>query len=54
VNYTGEVDMDLMENADGQAHLYNTNTTTETWNWRITANPNNSVFGTAVAFKAGP
>ena len=52
VTYTGELDLDLMENADGQAHLYNTSTATVNWNWHITANPNNSAFATAVAFKS--
>lgn len=54
VNYAGETDLDLMENADGQAHLYNTSTTPLTWNWLITANPNNSVTAMSVAFKAAP
>jgi hypothetical protein len=52
VNYTGEIDVDLMENADGQAHIYNSDTNVENWNWRITSNPNNSVDATAVAFKS--
>ena len=52
VTYTGELDLDLMENADGQAHFYNASTATVNWNWLITANPNNSAFATAVAFKS--
>jgi len=52
LNYAGEIDLDLMENADGQAHYYNTDTSVENWNWRITSNPNNSVFATAAAFKS--
>ena len=52
VTYTGELDLDLMENADGQAHFYNASTVAENWNWLITANPNNSAFATAVAFKS--
>jgi hypothetical protein len=51
--YTSETDMDLMENADGKAHLYNTTTATENWNWNITNNPSNSWSATAVAFKTG-
>jgi hypothetical protein len=54
VNYAGETDLDLMENADGQAHFYNTSTAPLTWNWLITSNSNNSVFATSVAFKAAP
>lgn len=52
VNYTGEVDLDLMENADAQAHVYNATTATEHWNWRITNNPDNGLTGTAAAFIA--
>ena len=53
VTYTGELDFDLMENADAQAHVYNTGTLPLNWNWLITANPNNSAAATAVAFKSG-
>src|SRR5262249_55413459 len=52
VNYTGEIDLDLMDNADGLAHLYNTDTGTENWNWSITSRANNSASGIAAAFKA--
>jgi hypothetical protein len=52
VTYTGEVDLDLMENADGQAHVYNTSTAALNWNWTITANPDNTAFATAAVFKA--
>ena len=51
--YTGEIDEDLMENADLLAHLYNTDLSTLHWNWHITSNPNNSAGGVAAAFKAG-
>ncbi|PWU18888.1 MAG: hypothetical protein C5B49_06500 [Bdellovibrio sp.] len=54
VTYSGEIDLDLMENADAQAHFYSSSPLTLTWNWRITANPSNSVSATAVSFKAGP
>lgn len=35
VNYAGESDNDLMDNADGKAHFYNPDTTTEHWNWVV-------------------
>jgi len=49
--YTSETDFDLMENADAQAHLYNTTTSAENWNWTITSQSNNSCSAEAVAFK---
>jgi hypothetical protein len=52
VNYAGETDLDLMENADGMGHVYNTNTSTLDWNWSITSNPNNTGSSLAVAFKS--
>jgi hypothetical protein len=51
--YAGENDNDLMENADAQAHLYNTTTGAEHWNWTITSHPDNSCSAEAVAFKPG-
>jgi len=33
VTYAGETDLDTMENADGKAHLYNTDLSPEHWNW---------------------
>ncbi len=51
--YADELDLDLMENADGAAHLYNTDTSTEHWNWTITPRSNNSCTAEAVAFKPG-
>jgi hypothetical protein len=51
--YTSEVDTDLMENADAQAHLYATSTAAEHWNWTITPNGDNSCSAEAVAFKPG-
>jgi hypothetical protein len=47
-----ETDMDLMENADGKAHLYNSTTATENWNWTITPIANDSYSASAVEFKA--
>jgi hypothetical protein len=35
VYYTGETDFDTMDNADGKAHVYNSDTTTENWNWIV-------------------
>jgi hypothetical protein len=49
--YSGELDMDLMENADALAHVYTTTATTEHWNWTITSNGDNSCSSEAVAFK---
>jgi hypothetical protein len=50
--YAGQVDGDMMENADGTAHIYNLTTATLNWNWAITSIDSNSVFGAAAAFKA--
>jgi hypothetical protein len=52
VSYSDETDIDLMENADGHAHVYNSDTSPESWNWNLTPNSNNSVFATAAAFRA--
>ena len=49
--YSGEVDTDLMENADALAHVYTTTASVENWNWSITPRSNNSCFAEAVAFK---
>jgi hypothetical protein len=49
--YDGELDVDLMENADALAHFYNTTTAVQNWNWTITARGNNSCSAEAVAFK---
>jgi len=49
--YSGEVDNDLMENADALAHVYITSGGPETWNWSITVNGGNSCTAEAVAFK---
>ncbi len=35
VTYSGEVDNDLMENADAAAHVYTTAAGVEIWNWRL-------------------
>ncbi len=49
--FSGEVDTDLMENADALAHVYTAATSVENWNWNITPNSNNSCSAEAVAFK---
>jgi hypothetical protein len=54
VTYTGETDFDLMENADGKGHLYNTDLTQENWNWLGHSAASNTYSATAVAFKAAP
>jgi hypothetical protein len=51
--YSGEVDLDLMENADAVGHFYNPDTGTENWNWTITSISNNECNSEAVAFKHG-
>jgi hypothetical protein len=49
--YSGETDLDLMENADAVGHFYNPDTTTESWNWTITPISNDECNSEAVAFK---
>lgn len=51
--YTGETDLDTMENADCRAHLYNTSTAVESWSWAISSQPNNSCFATAIHLLPG-
>lgn len=50
VTYTGEVDGDLMENADALAHYYNPNTTQINWDWTFSNQPSNTAFATGVCF----
>ncbi len=52
--YSGEIDLDLMENADAAAHVYTGAASTEHWNWTITSNGDNSCSSEAVAFKPAP
>jgi uncharacterized repeat protein (TIGR01451 family) len=54
VTYTGETDFDLMENADGKGHLYNSDLTQENWNWLGRSAASNTYSATAVAFKGAP
>jgi len=49
VTYSGEVDTDLMENADAAGHFYNPTTATENWTWAITSNGNNTCTAEAIA-----
>jgi hypothetical protein len=52
VTYSGEVDMDTMENADAVGHLYNGSTATESWSWTITSLANNSCHASAIHLRA--
>ena len=57
VYYADETDADMMENACGLGHVYQTGTTVQNWNWVITNIPgpsSNSAMGTAISFKAAP
>jgi hypothetical protein len=49
--YSGEVDNDLMENADAVGHVYTTAGGVENWNWTITVQSSDSCSSEAVAFK---
>lgn len=49
--YSGEVDTDLMENADAMGHVYNSDTSRENWSWIITPHPNDSCSSEAAAFR---
>jgi hypothetical protein len=53
VSYPGEVDGDTIDNADGYAHYYNPDLTTEHWNWVIAnGGVTHSVSSVAVHFKS--
>jgi hypothetical protein len=52
VSYTGETDSDRMDNADGRAHLYNTDLTAEHWNWHVTHTGGTTAGAFAVHFKS--
>ncbi|HUM13868.1 MAG TPA: hypothetical protein VLT82_23170, partial [Myxococcaceae bacterium] len=52
VYYTGETDLDTMDNADYRAHVFNTDTSTEHWNIAVSnGNKGTNVSSTAVHFK---
>lgn len=50
ITYTGQNDIDLIDNADGVAHVYTTSTTQLNWNWIIPTNAGDG-YATAIAFK---
>ena len=55
VYYSNEIDTDLMDNADGRAHFYNTDTTTEHWNWLLVGpTSNNNYASVALHFRSAP
>ena len=55
VYYTGETDFDLMDNADGRAHFYNSDLSTENWNWIVANGAQTTTYSaTAVHFKSAP
>jgi hypothetical protein len=45
VNYSGETDIDTMENADAAGHFYNTDTSAESWTWLFGSVSNGSCGG---------
>jgi hypothetical protein len=52
VYYTGELDFDMMENADAVGHYYNPDLSTENWSWTTAPNSGANCQGTeAVHFK---
>jgi hypothetical protein len=54
VSYSGETDIDRMDNADGRAHLYNTDLAPEHFNWILNHTLGTTASATAVHFKAAP
>ncbi|HEY6912156.1 MAG TPA: hypothetical protein VI356_22445 [Myxococcales bacterium] len=52
VSYAGEIDLDRMDNADGRAHLYNTDLSAEHYNWILNHTIGTTASATAVHFKA--
>lgn len=52
VSYAGELDIDRMDNADGRAHLYNTDLSPEHYNWILNHTMGTTASATAVHFKA--
>ncbi len=55
VYYDNEIDLDLMDNADGRAQYYNADLGTEHWNWLLVGpTDNNNYASTAVHFKTAP
>jgi hypothetical protein len=54
VSYAGELDIDRMDNADGRAHLYNTDLSAEHYNWILNHSMGTTASATAVHFRAAP
>lgn len=52
VYYSSELDIDRMDNADGRAHLYNTDLSVEHFNWILNHSMGTTASATAVHFKA--
>ena len=52
VTYTGELDVDTMENADAMGHVYNATTAPEDWSWTFTSQPSNTCYASAIHLKA--
>ena len=52
VTYAGETDIDRMDNADGRAHLYNTDFSPEHFNWILNHTMGTTASATAVHFKS--
>lgn len=52
--YTGETDLDLIENADIMAHYHNTASGSQTWTFTITSVASNSTSGGLICFIAAP
>src|SRR5580704_10210470 len=54
ITYGGQLDADLMDNADGYSHYYNPDTSTENWTYQMNSggNPISDERGIAIAFKA--
>lgn len=55
VTYGGQIDADLMNNADGYSHYYNRDTSTENWTYQMNGSSSTSVErGIALAFLNAP
>lgn len=53
VYYTGETDFDTMDNGDGQAHVFNADTSAQGWNWVVANGNHDTIYAaTAVTFSA--
>jgi hypothetical protein len=54
ITYGGQLDADLMDNADGYSHYYNLDTSTENWTYQMNSggSPVSVERGIAIAFKS--